>query len=404
MLRATYGLACLTSLFWLSAGEPARADARHLTICPFASPDEFGVVPEPETASDDEDEDDDDDDDEPEDEPGGLSVGGGRCLFPKLEIVVGNQSNLALASLSIGSLKAASVNGQLGVTFGLTHVDRSPGDPIVTTLSMRGDGDGNFSVDQASVNTSSFAIGMQASRFDAWAGDEFTFRSLAPSQSPGQVSGVVWRGAQSIALISVEDPAFRRITVSGYAGLRWPDLVGRFGGKWGDATLTLSAATHETPLSTGDTIRGHAGLASLKYDLPALGDGSYVLAQTTYSARALGYLGINTTSNLLGVSLPGFLSAETAERGAGFSAALVGVWAPSERWQFAAYATAARLTLPGALGGSVSIVRSAMNAKWSPVKNLDFVVEAGYARLRSKILLLPDADVLSVALTLTRSM
>jgi hypothetical protein len=46
----------------------------------------------------------------------------------------------------------------------------------------------------------------------------------------------------------MEDPSFRRVSVSGYGPYRGPDVVARWAGRLGPVDLTLSAAAHQTEL------------------------------------------------------------------------------------------------------------------------------------------------------------
>ena len=375
---------------------------RQLTACPFGLPDEFGAIPQAVAASEE-----GDDDDEEEPSPGIALPHGAGCLFLSQEVISGTELKRVRTTNSsdfVGSQTILTTSSQLGATFGMTHVDGRLEDPLVTALSIRGGPDGQASLNQVSIGTSRFMAGIDSSRFDVWAGDEFSFRSLAPAQSPGQAAAVLWRGQGSIALISIEDPSFRRISVSGYGAVSQPDVVARWAGQLGPASLVLATATHQTTLSDNSRFQGYAGIASLKYDLEAIGSGSYVLVQGTFARKALGYLGINTTSNALSLNLPGVLSAGIAEQGRGLSGAAVAVWEISDRWRLAAYGTAARLNVPTQTGGDLTSWRSAANVKWSPAKGFDFVVEAGFGRSVSGIQIIPSTTTRSMVMTVSKSL
>jgi hypothetical protein len=53
---------------------------------------------------------------------------------------------------------------------------------LVTTVRFAGWGDASLS--QASIHSKYFGFGIMGSRFEVWAGDEFSFRAIAPPQSP----------------------------------------------------------------------------------------------------------------------------------------------------------------------------------------------------------------------------
>jgi hypothetical protein len=165
----------------------------------------------------------------------------------------------------------------------------------------------------------------------------------------------------------------------------------------------VSVAGHETTFADGGGIWGRAAQVSARYDFEGSAEGSYVIAQGAIASQALGYLGINTRTNSLGLTLPGTYSAQVAERGGGVSGALVGVWQAAPQWRFAGYATMASLSVPGLAGGQLRSTRVAANVMWSPIKNLDFVLEGGFGSIESRIPLVPSARQFGATVTVARS-
>ena len=380
--------------------------ARNLPKCAVSQPDDFGAIPEAATSDDEDSDEGDDDDGDASDDAAGIETESGQCIFPSMEVVSGVQLTRVFPSAILGQSplsSAPTIVSQLSAKFGLTHVDGSMVDPWATTVSLQSLGDGTLSVAQASLNNSRLAFGVMASRFDTWSGDEFTFRSLASSQSPSVASAVLWRGERALLLVAVEDPSARRITVSGYGPFGAPDPILRWAGALGRASLTVSVAGHETTFADGGGIWGRAAQISARYDFEGSAEGSYVIAQGAIASQALGYLGINTRTNSLGLTLPGTYSAQVAERGGGVSGALVGVWQAAPQWRFAGYATMASLSVPGFAGGQLRSTRVAANVMWSPIKNLDFVLEGGFGSIESRIPLVPSARQFGATVTVARS-
>jgi hypothetical protein len=378
---------------------PGQVRGERLAACKEAAPDDYGTLPDPPEDEDDEEEDDSDE----EDVGPGWSTRAGECVFPSLEITTGNQSTVIGGPLgkTLGPARKQTFSSLLSTSVGLTHVNHNWAGGLVTTILIEGSRDPAIS--QASFHTRHFGFGLMPSRFDVWGGDEFSFRAIAPSQSPMLASIAPWRSDTSLFVLSAEDPSFRRITVTGYGPDRAPDLVARWAGRIGSFDLTLSAATHETVLSKGGALRGYAGLASVRMNTPAIGNGSYVIAQASVADKALGYLGIHTANNAFGFNLPGALNAATAEAGKGVAGALVGYWQYRNELAYAAYLTGTRLTLPGLAGGKVLSWRTAINAKWTPIEGLSLAVEAGYARVATDVPFVPSGNAKTLLLTVTRT-
>ncbi len=375
---------------------PSQARAERLRACPDGISDEYATLPDPPE------EDEEEDEDEADVGPG-LATGARECLFPSLEITTGNQSAVVggRAGSTLGPAAKLPVSSQLKATFGLTHVNYDWAGGLVTTVSVEGARDASLS--QASIHSRYFSFGLMGSRFDVWGGDEFSFRAIAPSQSPLLASIAPWSSDTSIFVLSAEDPSFRRITVSGYGPYRTPDLIAKWTGRLGNLDLTLSGAAHETTLADGGRLHGYAGLASLRVNLHQISKGSYVIIQGSSADKALGFLGIHTTTNAFGFNLPAALNAATAEAGKGVAGALVGLWQYSDTLSYAAYLTGAKLSLPGADGGKIASWRTAVNATWTPVDGLAFALEAGYAKSLSNVLFVPSGNVKSILITMTRT-
>jgi hypothetical protein len=378
---------------------PGQARTPRLQACPEAAPDDYAVLPDPPGSEEDDDEDEDAE---------SSSVGPGwltssqNCLFPALEITTGLQAlrNGGRDGGLLGPFRTI-VSSQLNATVGFTHVNYGWTGGLVTTVRFAGSGDASLS--KASIHSKYFGFGIMGSRFDVWAGDEFAFRAIAPSQSPAIFSIVPWRSDTSLFVLSIEDPSFRRVSVSGYGPYRAPDVVARWAGRLGPVDLTLSAAAHQTELAQGGNLQGFAGLASVRVNVPSIGDGSYFIAQASAANKALGFLGINTTSNAFGFTLPTGLDAATAEAGKGVAGALVGFWQFSDVVSYASYITGTKLSLPGPDGGKILSWRTAVNATWTPIEGLAFSIEAGYAQVRSAAPFVPSGNEKTLLLTVTRT-
>jgi hypothetical protein len=421
------------------ASIPSRVDARDraswpgrsvpsLVACAAPVPDDFGELPEP--AGDDSDDDDTDDDEASDDEDpdtddapsgpdsagewpgGGFRTGIRDCLFVQGEINAGFEATRFLGR-SARQLGTRMLPGTITTTvgsFSLIHVtdigQGSGNGAIVTRLSVDGDADGLFTLTEASVSAGRFLAGLSSSRFDVWTGEEFSFRALASSQSPSLFAMRLFSRPSAGLTISLEDPSFRRVTTGGYGGMAMPDIVARATLRQGPAQFDLSAAWHETRLAGAeqDRLEGYALQGSLRLDLPWLSDDSYLIAQSAYAHRALGYLGINTRTNTLGILLPGVLGATVAERGDGTSGALVFVHQFAPEWRVAAFVSGSRIVLERDCGGCrVTSTRGAVNLTWMPAPGLEIALEAGGARTASTIPLLASGRRWSTTLSVSRS-
>lgn len=418
------GIPCLAAELPRGAAAPSSASA--LRACPFAIPDSINAptsVLRDEMAADDDEEDDGpdapgDDDEEDDDEaapdtaikPGpGWLIGDG-CIFVGGEIDATMQAGWIGGPLTKGNGRNLDRTTYAPrSTLALRHLVPTGYGDLIARLSLD-NVRGSTTISQASITFGSLVVGNDTSFFDAWAGDEFSFRALASSQSP-TILGWTWRPADSVALsVSLEDSTFRRVTISGYAGQSLPDFVGRAQYIVGPLDLTVTAASRETRLTDdpANTIHGVAALASLKWTLP-FGDGdSYVVAQGAWARRAPGYLGVNTTNGVFQQPIGGIFGAAVAERANGWNASMVGYWQIAERWSSAAFVSHVSLDVPGALpraGAQPGFTswRTALNLSWQPVENFAITVEAGRSRLDSRLLLLPSSHASTVIVSFQRS-
>lgn len=404
-------LPCAILAAWLACGPAAAgAPARNgpLVTC-IAAPSDFAdLAGQPAEQADDEDE---TDASAPQqaDWPGrGIGSLRGDCLFLTGEVSAGWEFTRYLgrsARLVGPRLLPGTVSTILG-SFALTHVTPSAGTPLVTRLAIDLDGDGAMALTDASIAFGPVLAGLSASMFDVWSGDEFSFRALASSQSPALLAARLVDRPEAGLILSLEDPSFRRITLGGYGGLAVPDMVLRGTLRRGPAQFVLSAAWRQTRLagSGADTLHGHALQGSLRLDLPALSDETYLIAQVAHARHALGYLGINTRTNTLGIVLPGVLGAAVAERGEGTSGAFALVHQIAPDWRIAAFASGSRIVLERDCGGCrVTSLRGAANLAWTPSPGLEVALEVGASRTASMIPLLLPGRRWSTILSLSRS-
>jgi len=398
----------------LAVSEPATArrlpSAPRLIACPFTIPDDVNV---PQALIDADDDDSDDSDDSDDDGAGdsdssagpAWQLPGGGCVAMTGNVTAGVQANKttgvkgALINravpvtvyTSIGTLDYSYAR-QLDSGFLIGRVSADLTAAGGTTGGVNAISQDIVSPSRISLTFRSITAGIETSFFDSWSGDEFTFRALAPSQSPGILAWTMRPDDATALSVSLEDTVFRKVTVSGYAGTRLPDVVGRYRRYADPFDLTVSVAARQTRLINPDeaTLNGGAVQVSLKRSLP-MGDDSYVIVQGAYAVNALGYLGINTTNSAFSFQLPGVLGANVAERGNGWNLAGVFNWTFAEKWRSAAFVSAVSLDLPRVDGtGRLRSVRGAANITFSPSDSLDMTLELGYARLESGIPLIPS--------------
>ncbi len=407
-------LAALLALAAVAQAAPrkARPPGAPVPACPYDVPDDItapvAAGNSPSSAKDDNPGDDssDDDDDDDSSDAGGIVAAGG-CLQVGGEadagVTISRVRLKGVPSLLTRTLDTTVYDAKGTLTFG--HVAPGPWGDVITRLSidvLRNSSD----ISEASIQFGPAVAGMTTSFFDAWAADEFSFRSLASSQSPALL-GWVYRPSDASSLsVSAEDNTYRRVTLTGYDGVVWPDLVGRARYVAAPFDFTLSAAWRQTRVSAvgADTIQGVAALASVRLDLPTANDGSYLLAQGAVADKALGYLGVNTTSSVFRLPIGGILNADVAERGRGWNGVAVANWQLAPTWSSAAFASIIRIDVPGTLGtGRFTSFRAAANVTWEPVEDFSMTAEFGYARFRSGVPLVPSSSGASMILSMSRS-
>jgi hypothetical protein len=416
---------CVLIVILIAVAAMSRAEAQprrqmpgdHLARCTIEEPDAFPDLPAAEEATgadngDDDDDDDDDDDGEEASSPGELktlSIRSSResCLFFSGEVRTGYEFTRFIGP-SARLIGTRGLPGTITTAIGtitLTHVTRSDLGDIVTRFSADASA-GDFALTEASVGVGRFIGGLTTSLFDVWSGDEFSFRALASSQSPMLAAWKLASGPNHAVVVSFEEPSFRRVTLTGYAGVGRPDVVARFSFRRGPAQVVISGAQHETRLADADdpTLQGYALQASLRLDLPALSDDSYLIAQAAYADRALGYLGINTASNTLGITLPGFLNAAVAERGHGVSGSFALIHQLSGTWRLGGFLSASSIELVERCAScTLKSLRGAANITWMPVAGVELALEAGGSAVQSTIPGLPSGRRWSLITSLTRT-
>ncbi|WP_091583142.1 hypothetical protein [Mesorhizobium qingshengii] len=288
--------------------------------------------------------------------------------------------------------KSAKTQWQLTEIANVTHYSQTEYGDLVTRLGVQGDQSKDLSISSASVTIGRGIIGIETSFFADWQADEFSFRALTSTQSPFLVAYVSRPTPNTTLTLSLEDPTFRRVTISGYGPQQFPDLVGRFRYTSGNWQFIANAASHQTtffdsnagPLaSQSPALWGGAVQAYARYAFAnnVQSDKSYVIFQLARAWNAPGYLGINTPTSAFNINLPGALGANDAERATGWNGAAVVGWAWSSKWRSAAFASFTSLKLPDVFGtGSILSARGAANLTYTPVENLDLTLEAGLAK------------------------
>ncbi|QKC83438.1 hypothetical protein [Mesorhizobium sp. NZP2077] len=303
--------------------------------------------------------------------------------------------------------KSGMTQWQLADTLNITHYSQTDYGDLITRLGIEGDQSNNISLSSASVTLGRNVIGLETSFFADWQADEFSFRALATTQSPFLVAQVSRPTPNTTLTLSLEDPTFRRVTISGYGSPQFPDLVGRFRYTIGNWQFIANAASHQTTFFDGSPPLWGAGVqayARYAFANEAQDDKSYVIFQLARAWNAPGYLGINTPTSAFKISLPGALGANDAERADGWNGAAVVSWAWSSKWRSAAFASFTSLTLPDLLGTvSVLSTRGAANLTYTPVENLDLTLEAGLAKVTSTNSGIPSARQWSLSFSMSRT-
>lgn len=225
-------------------------------------------------------------------------------------------------------------------------------------------------------------LGLKASGFDFWSGDEFGFRATAPSASTPLVSLMLATGETGRLLLGLEDNQARRMVASGYSRRNLPDVVLRWQEEGGGLTLHAAGAFRWLDLVGHAGRPGYAVIAGLRRDLPGLGTESYALGQFSYADAAPGYLGIAQPGGLLRFTLPRSGPAFLLETMRGWTGALAYSHGWSERWRSNAFVTYADLSLPeGPARGRIRTGRAAANLVWTPLSGLDITWELAASRI-----------------------
>ncbi|SEB68284.1 Porin subfamily protein [Beijerinckia sp. 28-YEA-48] len=401
--------------------EPSRI----VSACTETPPDSYSLdKPKAQIQAEDEEdtESDDDDDALPSGRKGkgiapGLYNAPFGCLLIDGSVDTGTQTSIISTDKSrfSGASRLTDTQSLLLGTVNFTHQTSTEFGSLTTRFGVQADPDGNATLPHASIQFGNAVVGVQPSFFNAWLALEFSFRALAATQSP-LVAAYIFRPTDSSTLsISLEDPSYRRVTISGYGPTSYPDVVGRYRYYSGNWQFILSGAIHQTtfansilknPASNNSPIWGAAIQAYARYALPneAQSDNSFVVLQFAYAKQAAGYLGINTPTSGFRLQLPGAFGADNAERSIGWNGAGVVSWAWSEKWRSAAFTSFTKLNLPDLVGnGSVLSTRSAINLTYTPVASLEFTLEAGFARVISANSGIPSARQWSVILSASRS-
>lgn len=394
---------------------------RNQAACPSAPPDGYSI--EKPAAQLRAENDEGDDDEETEEPPAGDTGSSGSpglydpafgCLLIDGAMYTGVQTSMGSAGQSRLAPATRVTDSQsllLGVATFTHHAQTEAGE-LTTRFGIEASQD-SAAIQFASIMYGNAIVGVQPSFFNGWLGWEFSFRALAAVQSP-LVAAYVFRPTDNSTLsVALEDPTYRRITLSGYGPLGFPDAVARYRYSSGNWQFILSAASHQTtfsnsilnPLVASAPIWGAAVQAYARYALPndAQSDRSFVLLQLAYAKQAAGYLGINTTAGAFKIQLPGALGADSAERSTGWNGAAVVGWAWSEQWRSAAFTSFTKLALGDLVGtGSILSSRSAVNLTYTPVTSLDISIEAGFARVLSANSAIPSAKQWSLIFSAVR--
>jgi hypothetical protein len=223
------------------------------------------------------------------------------------------------------------------------------------------------------------------------------------------------------ASLSAEDETSRRSAIGGtgwsYEGRRYPDIVAnlRIDQAWGSAQVM--GALHDTAANiaaTGvtDTSMGYALGAGLKFNLPMIGKGDYVIAQLTYADGATNYVGSNfggggaamalsngfpvITNTALGLVYDAVATSATSvdkTKGWSITGGFEHRWTP--QWKSSLYGSYGKFTYSDAASttlGALAGVPAGTSADWSlwqvgsrtvwtPVENLDLSLEILYTDL-----------------------
>jgi hypothetical protein len=275
----------------------------------------------------------------------------------------------------------------------------------------------------AFIQWAGFTVGKTNTFFD-FDGNPYTNTTVYWGSAEGGNGVQVWAytaqfGNGLSATLSIENAAaFRNGIYSPAAGFgtyaqqSWPDIVAnlRIDQAWGSAQVM--GAVHDVTVATsvagthpGDQA-GFAIGAGLKFNLPMIGKGDYVIGQFTYTKGALHYIdgnnelgtmqtvynGLPITSAAYGPAydavLTGGLTTMDLTEGWDFTGGFEHHWNPN--WKTSlwgdygkiSYSTAASASL-GSTNADWSLWQIGSRTVWSPVENLDLSAEILYHSMSS---------------------
>lgn len=247
---------------------------RRQVACPWTPPDVDTLdIPQAQldaASSDSDDDSDDDDDNTPAAGDSGSSAGPGflaprsGCVLIDGEVDAGIQSATVKTEptqLTSGS-KQTAIQSQSNAKLGLTHYSQTEFGDLVTRVNFQVDQTNSLTLPYAYVSLGHGTIGLQTSFYDDWQASEFSFRALASVQSPFLAAYVFHPTNSSKLSLSLEDPAFRRVTFIGYGPVQYPDAISRFRYFAGNWQFIVNTALHQTTLQSPDLTSAVTGLPS----------------------------------------------------------------------------------------------------------------------------------------------
>lgn len=194
-----------------------------LRACPWTGPsaDDFDVPRAQAAAAN--------PDGDPKDQPGpGIVLPDGQsCLFLDGSVEVASQSSRLWASNGAfaPALLGFTSTWQNTVDFNVETYNRTAIGDVTTRLELSAQTGQAEQVKAAWLQISNVVLGNRTSFYDVWTADEFTFHAFAPNQSTNMIAGVFNMSDATTLVVSLEDPLYRRATVSGYGPSGVPDLV-----------------------------------------------------------------------------------------------------------------------------------------------------------------------------------
>ena len=266
--------------------------------------------------------------------------------------------------------------------------------------------------------------GLDASFFDTWTGDPFSFAALTPAATTGLLGFKYDLSNTTTVSVSIEQNGVMRVAEpSTFSSMNLPDVIGRARWSNGSWDLVATAAAHRIDFWAGLGLTnaahdwGYAAKAYVKYNVPTKSDGSFVLAQATYGDKTPAYLGISADTSRRArfqLSFPDTLTAKHFEHGHGWSADLVGNYAINDQWQTGAFVSLLDYSWYSLQSGGeqgparVRALRTAWNLQWSPIQNFTIAAEVGIAHQQSNkvqnvVYPVANGTIYSGALTISRN-